>query len=596
MKKHLLILFALLTLPLSSSYAYNYTEDGILYNLYSDDKATVTHNGSGYNSYSGACIIPATISHNYYTVTSIGNDAFSLCPNLTSISIPNTVTSIGESAFFHCTGLTSITIPNSVISIGKWGFAGCTGLTSIIIPRSVKIIGDIGFTGCSGLETIIVESGNTEYDSRGNCNAIIETATNTLIQGCKKTIIPGSVENIGNSAFSGCTDLKNIVIPNSVKFIGSKAFWGCSNLMSVKIPNSVISIAEFAFYECTALTTVYSYIMNPNSISAGCFSCYDNTTLYVPKGTKEKYQNTSGWNQFQNIVEMDYPVTVCINDIYYDLYENEAHVTFADDSHKSYSGDITIPSSVTHEGITYPVISIDDIAFSGCTDLTNITIPNSVTSIDEGSFSGCTGLETIKVESGNAIYDSKDDCNAIIETATNTLILGCKNTVIPSSVTTIGDGAFQGCTDLTKITIPNSVTTIGNSAFQGCTELTSITIPSSVKNIEGYAFYDCTGLKEVHCYITEPMNILPYTFEDKNNLTIYVPKGTKEKYDNAEGWGEFYNIEEMDNPSAIENVEANKKQKRITKVYTIDGKQIVAPQSGLYIIKDSDGKTIEMVK
>ena len=122
-------------------------------------------------------------------------------------------------------------------------------------------------------------------------------------------------------------------------------------------------------------------------------------------------------------------------------------------------GAIIIPDSVT---------SIGDNAFAWCTGLTSVTIPNSVTSIGDEAFSGCSGLTSLKVEDGNPKYDSRNNCNAIIESSTNTLIAGCKTTTIPSSVTSIGEKAFAHCTDLTSITIPNSVTSIGNGAFSHC--------------------------------------------------------------------------------------------------------------------------------
>jgi hypothetical protein len=137
------------------------------------------------------------------------------------------VTSIGEYAFWECSGLTSITIPNSVTSIGYMAFADCRVLTSITIPNSVKSIGGGAFGYCSGLTSINVENGNSTYDSRGNCNAIIETNTNTLITGCKTTIIPNNVTSVGDFAFYGCTDMSIITIPNSVTSIGKDAFWGC---------------------------------------------------------------------------------------------------------------------------------------------------------------------------------------------------------------------------------------------------------------------------------------------------------------------------------------------------------------------------------
>ena len=175
------------------------------------------------------------------SVTHIGYSAFNGCSGLTSVTIPNSVTYIGDFAFKGCSGLTSVTIPNSVTSIGSYAFDGCTGLTTVIfnaekctqwgtntnpvfktctklstltIGKSVTTIPSYDFSGCTGLTSIVVDEGNTKYDSRNNCNAIIETASNTLIFGCKGSIIPNSVTSIGNDAFNGCIGLTSVTIPN----------------------------------------------------------------------------------------------------------------------------------------------------------------------------------------------------------------------------------------------------------------------------------------------------------------------------------------------------------------------------------------------
>ena len=221
------------------------------------------------------------------SVTSIGEQAFLNCSGLTSIIIPNGVTSIGARAFYGCLGLTSIIIPNGVTSIGGAAFYNCSGLTSVNIPNSVTSIGTQSFAHCSDLISIVVESGNTVYDSRNNCNAIIKTAANELVVGCKNTIIPNSVTSIGAFAFDYCSSLTSIIIPNSVTSIGAAAFRGCDGLTSVTVEWET-----------------------PITIPSNVFSNYTNATLYVPAGCQGTYEAAEVWTNFGEIIEMTPSVTV----------------------------------------------------------------------------------------------------------------------------------------------------------------------------------------------------------------------------------------------------------------------------------------------
>ena len=176
-------------------------------------------------------------------------------------------------------------------------------MTSVNIPNSVTKIGDGTFRGCSGLTSIKVDSANSVYDSRGNCNAIIETATNTLISGGKNTIIPNSVTSIGDYAFENCTGLANVTIPNSVTKIGYGAFSYCSGLTSVTIPNSVTEIGDGAFYGCIGLTRIDAY-PNPEKVSTGVYAFNrvpKNGTLHVLPKYLSAYQTASEWEDFTNI-------------------------------------------------------------------------------------------------------------------------------------------------------------------------------------------------------------------------------------------------------------------------------------------------------
>ena len=190
------------------------------------------------------------------------------------------ITSIGESAFLGCRGMTELTLPNSVRSIGDCAFYGCTGLTELILPNSVRSIGDIAFTYCSGLEKITVESGNSCYDSRDNCNSIIDTEFNTLIVGCKNSVIPNSVTSIGYYAFYGCSGLTELTLPDSVASIGDGAFICCSDL------SKITSLAEI-----------------PPVCGSGVFDRVNKTNceLIVPEGSVAAYTRAEVWNEFSSI-------------------------------------------------------------------------------------------------------------------------------------------------------------------------------------------------------------------------------------------------------------------------------------------------------
>jgi len=331
-------------------------------------------------------------------VTSIGIYAFGGCSGLTEVTFAtgSKLETIGEAAFSDCFNLTTVTIPASVTTIGNNAFESCTGLTTITIPASVTSIGNGVFAGCSNLATMTVEAGNTVYDSRNVCNAIIEKSTNTLIAGCKGTTIPTTVTSIGNAAFSSCSGLTSITIPASVKSIGDFAFDGCENLTSITIPASVTSIGNAAFQCCNGLTSItipatvtsigdYAFgecvnlatvtVFAPScSLGEGAFNSCDNlTNIYVFSDLVDDYQ--AAWSTYAGIITAIPTVTTSYVDASGTLHENVEAVplnnamttlptgTYVVNNDVTYTSTVTLSGDVTlilADGKTMSVTTTDN--------------------------------------------------------------------------------------------------------------------------------------------------------------------------------------------------------------------------------------------
>ena len=431
-----------------------YDDDEIGSWSYSDGQLCYSHHaqmfwshsvyvGSASDNLSGAVEIPSEVSIEGRKYNVVGINSFQGCKQMTSIVIPSSVMTIGGGGIFSgsdslesividksnkfldsrddcnsiifteknilVAGCKKTIIPDSVMSIYDLAFQDCHSMKTLYIPSNILSIGEDAFEGCTGLESIIVSKNNKKYDSRQDCNAIIETESNTLIVGCFNTIIPSDVSVIGNNAFNG-TSIKSIEIPEGVSVIGFQSFYGCSHLKQIRLPDSL---------------------------------------------------------QF-----------------------------------------------------------IDDSAF-GHSGIISIHIPPSVTDIYNSAFIGCQYLHTIEVDSNNPVYDSRDNCNAIIISDSHKLICGCKNTVIPQSVISIGENAFAENT-----------------------ELDSISIPSGVQEIEPHAFWECKNLTNIRSFISNPDKCFVHIssfIEHGDNAVLSVPKGMVEAYKHSQGgWQLFSDIQEFD--------------------------------------------------
>ena len=621
-------------------------------------------------------------------VVKIGDAAFERV-TFSYIEIPNTVTEIAQYAFYGCEYLTTIDLPDNLTTLGYAAFRHCYALNEVVIPSTVTQVEGSTFSGCTSLTSIVVESGNTKYDSRNSCNAIIETATNTLIAGCQNTVIPNNVTSIGSQAFYQCSSLTSITIPNNVTSIGIQAFSSCSSLTSVTveattpptlgtyvfsssptcyIPAGTLSAyqasawaqyvgsfveqgstttpaSDFHDFEDASLNTQWQFIQSGQTnywtigTAAGSASTGSNALYITNNGSDYSYtisSSSTSWAYIPVTLETtdtisfswkgvgesgcdylsvylfpaDYlpnagsastpieavavasslrgqtewqfctatpavsgnynlcfmwrndgsvgntPIAVdnvtigenissnpsegrCGDNLYWSIVDSTLTI-IGSGSMYDYTLENTTPwfndrSKIAYVSLPDGLTHIGAFAFCRLNMLKSIDIPNSVISIGSRLFDYCSSLNSIVVESGNNVYDSRNNCNAIIETTTNRLIAGCKNTIIPEGITMIGSHAFFGQSTLLSIILPTSITTIGNFSFEHCTSITSITIPVNVQEVGYAAFYGCTALSAIHVNATTPPTLRDNAFIETPSPICYIPCGTLAAYQ-ASAW------------------------------------------------------------
>lgn len=416
------------------------------------------------------------------SVKSIGMSAFSQSTSLNSITIPYGLETIGILAFYSCSGLKNISIPESVTTIEDSAFSSCTSLLTLTIPESVEYIGDKAFSNCSSMQTIVLPEKVTSLGSYlfANCRSLISVD------------LPQGTTAIGEQMFYNCYKLTSVKVPEGITSIGTSAFYSCESLKSFVIPYSVTSIGVDAFANCTSLEQI-SISKTVKSIENYAFNCcFKLSSIVIPEGV-----TSIGKGAFAQCSGLKY-VTVSENN---PVYFSKDNCIIETESKKLVVGTINsiIPDYVT---------AIGDYAFSGCLDLSAISIPDTVTSIGIGAFENCEKLESIVLPEG-------------VTSIGDYAFYYCKklNSInIPDSVNYIGNSVFTSCEYLTSISIPEGVTYIGQNLFSGCFKLANVTLPESVSVIGAYAFYNCYALTSINIP-KSVTKIEDYTFTFCKNLT-----------------------------------------------------------------------------
>ena len=434
-------------------------------------------------------------------ITEIKPYTFSGCSELSSAKIPSGVTIVGDGAFSNCSSMTSIEIPNSVTTIKASALNNCSSLTEVVVPSSVTSIGSAVLGGCSSLEKLTIPFvgssikkssetyqyplgyifGQTNYDGAVPASQTFYQSSTTSLSTVQY-YIPATLEKVTVNggdilygSFKSCANIKSITVPSTATQIGAYSFNGCSMLESITIPSGVTSIGSYAFGDCISLEEINYNANNVRDLS-GSTIVFKNAGTATSGATVNIGKNVSGIPAYLFYV----PST--------SISPKIKTVVFEEDSACQKIGDFAFARISALESINIPnVTSIGASAFSDCSKLKNIKIPNSVTSIGTYAFNNCSSIEAVVIPTGVTIINDYtfSGCNSL----TSATILG--------NVSSICTYAFNGCKSLEEIEIPNSAKSIGTYAFSGCSSLTSIKLSSNTDSIGSYAFSGCSSLEEI---------------------------------------------------------------------------------------------------
>lgn len=551
MKRNILVCLLALLLP-CLAVAHDFEVDGIYYNITSEENNTVevTSPADKKDFYKDVVFIPEKVNYD-------GKEY--------------TVTAIGERAFEYNYELLSIVMPNTIRSIKEFAFNGCISLKSLTISSAVSEIGDYAFMGLRSLEHLAVDSHNKTFDSRGDCNAIIRTRTNTLLVGCKATVIPDGVEVIAGNAFISCQDTSiepfELNFPPSVEIIEPFAFNCCYPLSAVtfseglrrigrwafigtsieclEIPSSVTEIDEQAFISCDSLKVikvkkgnkVYDSRKGCNAIiesATGCLLQGCEGTAIVPDGVKVI---SSCAFYGSKIKKIKLPSSLETIERCAFACCKELKKLVIPGSVRKIHYEILLDSGVEEVIVENGVENIPQSAFYGCPKLRYVSLPESLKEFGRygAVFVDCPELVRVDVDKDNEYYYSNGQ--VLVDKRTKTIIDGwgteiCNAADFPKELipTRIGDNAFRKHSLLRYVILPATIESVGDGAFSGCKNLRQLNCHAAVPPVLGK---DAFKLDEVNGIVITPLQEM---------LNVYVPDGAYEAYSNAPGWKDFKDI------------------------------------------------------
>ena len=633
LRKLMLIVVLLTSLH---AFAHDLEVDGIYYKITSTSDRTVTvtykgnYNYTYSNEYTGSVVIPTSVTYNSktYSVTSIGNEAFSDCSGLTSVTIPNSVTSIGNYAFEGCSSLTSVTIGNSVTSIGENAFRDCNIKKAIWLTNTPPK----GYTKLSSKVNYVA---NNQYTSLSNVTIYPYLSSMFEVGGIKYVPVSPS-ERTCDAIDCAYDSILNINIENTVSFKGIEmtvkkikpyACYSNTNIKSVKL-NCNVNIGEQAFYGCSAIENAE---INASDIGNYAFS-KSATKISAVFDIKAK---TIGDYTFNGCTKVK---SITLSDDLTSIGKNAFENCY-------YLKEIEIPNMVT---------SLGEYSFSGCSSLENITIGNGVKTINEYSFSGCSKLPNITIPSnvesiGDYVFNNctsltqvsianRDTELSLGSNGSNPLFYSCpldsvyiggnitypttsskgyspfyrntklRSVVISDNETEISENEFYGCTNLKNISMGDDIEKIGDWAFSGCSSLDYFAFGSGMKSIGKEAFSDCTAMTKLISRTVTPPTCSTQALDDINKWVceLFVPKSAVSAYQGANQWKEFFFITGTES-SGVEttftdnvnvsvengNIVVNGADNANIEVYSVNGQcvyngnatTISVSAKGMYIVK-----------